>query len=317
MDDFDLNAVRIFVVIAQAGTLTAAAKELKCPTSTVSRALTRLEKHLGVLLLQRSSRGLVLTDSGKEYLQSCKRALQTLKHGRELLEDRRSSPSGLVKVACPITMARDVLAPLLHDFLRRYPNLCVEVEPYAMNWDQEPREDADVFFKLLAPKDSLRRVRLYPGTVRGLFASPRYVQNSGSPASPDDLTEHTCIGSASWKLSLGRKVLMPKIDFRVVTSDPAIALKLALSGFGIAVLPLWMAKDPGVRDALQPILPQWIPEPITLCALFSGPSRLTPKVQALLDFLDEHIGTDRDPRLKQAHAKGFFTERELAPTSGP
>jgi LysR family transcriptional activator of dmlA len=317
MNHLDLNAVRIFVVIAQAGTLTAAAKELKSPTSTVSRALTRLERHLGVLLVQRSPSGLVLTDSGTEYLQSCKRALQTLKHGRELLEDRRSSPSGLVKVACPITMARDVLAPLLHDFLLRYPNLSVEVEPYATNWDQEPREDADVFFKLLAPKDSLRRVRLYPGTVRGLFASPRYVKNAGSPASPDDLLEHTCIGSAPWKLSRGKKVLMPKIVFRVVTSDPAVALKLALSGFGIAVLPLWMANDPDVRDALQPVLPQWVPEPITLCALFSGPSRLTPKVQALLDFLDEHIGTDRDPRLKQAPAKGFFTERELAPTSGP
>jgi len=59
------------------------------------------------------------------------------------------------------------------------------------------------------------------------------------------------------------------------------------------------------------------PEPITLCALFSGPSHLTPKVRALLDFLDEHLGTDRDPRLNQALAKGYFTDRLLAPTSGP
>ena len=117
----DLNDVRTFVAVAQAGTLTAAAKELQLPTSTVSRALTRLEKHLGVLLVQRSPRGLVLTDSGKDYLQSCRRALQTLRHGRELLEDRRSSPSGLIKVVCPVTMARDVLAPLLKEFLGRYP----------------------------------------------------------------------------------------------------------------------------------------------------------------------------------------------------
>ena len=95
MNDLDLNDVRTFVAIAQAGTLTAAAKELQLPTSTVSRALTRLEKHLGVVLVRRSPRGLVLTDSGTEYLQSCRRALQTLRHGRDLLEDRRSSPSGL------------------------------------------------------------------------------------------------------------------------------------------------------------------------------------------------------------------------------
>src|ERR1039458_2444554 len=111
MKDLDLNDVRTFVAVGEAGTLTAAAKALHLPTSTVSRALTRLEKRLGVLLVQRSPRGLVLTDSGKEYLQSCRRALQTLRHGRQLLEDRRSNPTGLIKVVCPITMARDVLAP--------------------------------------------------------------------------------------------------------------------------------------------------------------------------------------------------------------
>jgi DNA-binding transcriptional LysR family regulator len=317
MNDLDLNDVRTFVAIAQAGTLTAAAKEMHLPASTMSRALTRLEKNLGVLLVQRSPRGLVLTDLGKEYLQSCRRALQILRQGRDLLEDRRSKPSGLIKVVCPVTMARDVLAPLLKEFLGRYPDLYIEIEPYAAGWDQEPREDADVFFKLLAPKDSLRRVRPYPGTVRGLFASPSYIKAAGNPATPKELAPHKCVGSGPWKLSRGRRIVTPNIVFRVVTSDPTVALKLALSGFGIAVLPLWMAKSPDVRKALTPILPQWTPEPITLCALFAAPSRLTPKVRALLDFLDDHIGTDRDPRLKQNPANGYFTDRLLAPTSGP
>ncbi len=317
MKDLDLNDVRTFVAVAQAGTLTAAAKELRIPTSTVSRALTRLEKHLNVLLVQRSSRGLVLTDSGMDYLQSCRRALRTLKDGGELLEGRRSSPSGIIKVACPVTMAREVFAPLLKDFLGRYPDLRIEIEPYASGWDQEPREDVDVFFKLRAPKDSVRRVRPYPGTVRGLFASPSYIQASGSPATPDDLTAHSCIGSGVCKLSRGQRVATPNILFRVVSGDPTVALELVTSGFGIAVLPLWMAKRADIRNRLSPVLPQWSPEPITLCALFSGPSRMTPKVQALLKFLDEYLGTDRDPRLKQNPAKGYFTDRKLAPTSGP
>jgi LysR family transcriptional activator of dmlA len=317
MNDLDLNDVRMFVAVAQSATLTATAKELRVPTSTVSRALTRLEKHLGVLLVQRSSRGLVLTDSGKDYLQSCRRALRTLRDGSELLESRRSSPSGLIKVACPVTMARDVLAPLLSDFLGRYPDLRMEIEPYATAWDQEPREDVDVFFKLRAPKDSARRVRPYPGTVRGLFASPGYIRSSGTPATPHDLTAHNCIGSGAWKLSRGKNIVTPNILFRVVTSDPTVALKIAMSGFGVAILPLWMAKRADVCNGLIPILPKWTPEPITLCALFSGPARLTPKVQVLLDFLDEYIGTDRDPRLERDLAKGYFTDRIIAPTSGP
>jgi DNA-binding transcriptional LysR family regulator len=317
MNDFDLNDVRMFVAVAQAGTLTAAAKELKLPASTMSRALTRLEKHLGVLLVQRSPRGLVLTDLGKDYLQSCRRALRTLKDGGELLEGRRSSPSGIIKVAGPVTMCRDVLAPLLKEFLGRYPDLRVEIEPYASGWDQEPREDVDVFFKLRAPKDSVRRVRPYPGTVRGLFASPSYIQVSGNPATPDDLTAHCCVGYGVWKLSRGKKIAVPNIPFRVLSGDPTVALKLILSGFGVGILPIWMAKHADVRDRLRPILPQWSPEPITLCALFSGPSRLTPKVQVLLDFLDEYLGTDRDPRIENDLAKGYFTDRRLAPTSGP
>src|ERR1700677_3212105 len=312
MNALDLNDVRTFVSVAQAVTLTAAAKEVACPASTVSRALTRLEKHLAVLLVHRGPRGLILTDAGKEYLQSCRRALQNLQHGRDVLEGGRSSPGGLLKVACPVTMAR-----LLKEFLERYPELRVEVEPYAASWDQEPREDVDVFFKLRAPKDSLRRVRPYPGTIRGLFASQNYLKDAGDLSTPDDLPLHNCVGSGPWKLSRGKKVVTPDILFRVVTSDPTVALKLALGGFGIVILPLWMAKSPEVRKALVQILPQWVPEPITLCALFSSPSRLTPKVQVLLDFLDEYLGTDRDPRLKNDVAAGYFSDRSLTPTSGP
>jgi LysR family transcriptional regulator, transcriptional activator for dmlA len=214
-------------------------------------------------------------------------------------------------------MARDVLAPLVKEFLGRYPALRIEIEAYAAGWDQEPREDADVFFKLLAPKDSLRRVRPYPGTVRGLFASAEYIEASGRPSTSDDLTAHSCIGFGPWNLTRDQKIATPNIHFRVVTSDPAVALELALSGFGVSVLPLWMAKSPDVSDALTPVLPLWSPEPTTLCALFYGPTRLTPKVQILLDFLEEYIGTDRDPRVKHGLAKGYFTRRELAPTSGP
>jgi DNA-binding transcriptional LysR family regulator len=317
MNDLDLNDVRTFVSVAQAGTLTAAAKEMGCPASTVSRALTRLEKHLAVLLVHRGPRGVALTDAGKEYLQSCRHALQSLQQGRDVLEGHRSSPGGLLKVACPVTMARDTLAPLLKEFLERYPELRVEIEPYAASWDQEPREDVDVFFKLRAPKDSLRRVRPYPGTVRGLFASQNYLKDAGDLSTPDHLPLHKCIGSAPWKLSRGKKVVTPDILFRVVTSDPTVALKLALGGFGIVILPLWMAKSPEVRKALVQILPQWVPEPITLCALFSSPSRLTPKVQVLLDFLDEYLGTDRDPRLMNDVAAGYFSDRSLTPTFGP
>src|SRR5207253_10700287 len=100
----DLDGIRIFVAAAEAGTFSAAAAHLQLPASMISRSLTRLEKHLDLLLMRRSQRGLTLTDAGKEYLVSCKRALRLLREGRELLDKHRTSPSGLLRIACPITM---------------------------------------------------------------------------------------------------------------------------------------------------------------------------------------------------------------------
>jgi DNA-binding transcriptional LysR family regulator len=234
-----------------------------------------------------------------------------------LLEIRRERPGGVVKIACPVSMARNILAPLLPEFLGRYPELRVEIEPYAAGWDQEPREDVDVFFKLRAPRDSIRRVRAYPGTKRALFANPEYLAAYGSPVAPEDLQAHTRIGSGVWKLSRGARLAAPNIVFRVVTSDPGVHLGLAEKGLGIAILPLYMAKWPGSRERLIPVLREWIAEPITVCALFSGAARLTPKVQVLLDFLGEYLGTDRDPRLRGLPAKGMFTDPMIAETSGP
>ena len=304
----DLNDVRIFVIIGREGTLTSAAKALRLPTSTVSRSLTRLERHLDVLLVQRSPRGLLLTDFGTEYLQLCRKALRTFRDGSELLDGRRERPMGLLKISCPITMARFIFAPLLKDFIDRYPELRVEIEPYVTGFEQEPREDVDVFFKVRAPKDSIRRVRLFPGTKRGLFASREYVQAFGSPTTPDDLLAHSCIGAGgSWKLNRNTKTAAPNIPFRLIVSDPGIHLDLALTGAGIVIIPLYLGRRPGICEKLIPILPHWSPEPISLCALFSGPARLTPKVQVLLDFLNEYVGTDRDPRLHGLRAQGLFT----------
>lgn len=313
MGVLDLNDVRTFAAAAESGTLSAAAKDLGVPASTVSRSLSRLEKNLSVSLVRRSSRGLTLTDSGREYLQTCRRALRVLRDGGEVLESQRAHPRGLLKIACPITMARDVLAPLMKEFVTRYPDLRVEIEPYASGWDQEPRDDVDVFFKLRAPRDSLRRVRPYPGTVRALFASREYVAAHGNPASPEELVTHRCIGHGTWKLSRGKGATSLTPKFWVVTSDPHIHLALTLQGLGISILPLWMAEWPEVSKKLVPILPRWKPDPISVCALFSGQSRLTPKVQVLLDFLEEYFGTGKDPRLRQKWKKEYFTSLSIPP----
>jgi DNA-binding transcriptional LysR family regulator len=308
MEVADLNDIRIFSVVGQEATLTSAAAQLRLPTSTVSRALTRLEKSLDMLLVRRSSRGLVLTDYGKEYLQVCRRALRTLHEGSETLAFRRERPSGLIKVTCPIAMAQLIFAPILEDLLKRYPELRLQLEPYVPAVDQEFREDIDVVFKVRTPRDSIRRIRNYPSTKRGLFASPQYIKTFGMPTRPEELVTHACIGSGTWRLHRGAASVAPNIQFKVVTGDPTVLLELTLKHCGITLLPLYMGKWPETVDSLVPVLSRWSFQPLTLCALFSGQSRLTPKVQVLLDFLGEYIGTARDPRLHGVDPRGLFTD---------
>ena len=306
MDAVDLNDIRIFTVVGQEGTLSSAAVKLKLPTSTVSRALTRLEKNLGVLLIRRSSRGHVLTDSGKEYLQVCRRALRTLDEGGEMLAVQREQPSGLIKVACPVTMTNLIFAPLLKELLARYRQLRLQIESYTPAADQEFSEDIDVVFKVRTPRDSIKRMRSYPSTRRGLFASAQYIKTFGMPSRPEELLAHTCIGSGPWQLSRGDTTVTPNIRSPIILNDPTVLLDLTLRHSGIALLPLYMGRWPETGNNLIPVLPRWTAQPVALCALFSGHSRLTPKVHALLDFLAEYIGTPRDPRLHGLDAKGLF-----------
>jgi DNA-binding transcriptional LysR family regulator len=312
----DLSDTRTFVAAAHAGTLSGAARDLQVPTSTVSRSLTRLEERLGLLLVRRSQRGLALTDAGKEYLLSCKRALQSLREGEDLLEKHRTEPAGVLRVECPVTMARDVLAPLLGGFIDANPTLRVSLDVYSAGYDREPTEDIDIYFKIWSPSDSSRRIRRYPGTARGLFASPGYVSKFGSPSDPAALSAHICIGSSPeqrfypWKLHRGKKTVTPELKFQVMTTDPEVHRRLALDGVGIAIFPIWMATHPDVVDGLVPILPSWKPTPIFLCALYSGASRLTPKIKAFLDFVEPYIGTDRDPRLHGNTAGRCFSKIE-------
>ena len=306
LNQLDLNDARTFVVVARAGTFSAAAKELSLPPSTIARSMTRLEQHLDVLLMRRSPRGISLTDAGEQFLRSCRRALRTLKIGSESLQERRANPHGLIRVASPSPTARNILLPILPEFLRRFPELRIELETYANDWDQEPRENVDVFFKILKSRDSTRRVRIFPTTLRGLFASNAYLKRFGSPTAPEQLFSHSCIGMNVWKLTKEQETIEVAPRFRVAVCDPFIVQQFVLEDFGIGPIPLVMALQPEVRSRLTPILPEWMPQPFMHCALYFGPSRLAPKVHVFLDFVGEFFGTGRDPRLGLLRAEDVF-----------
>jgi LysR family transcriptional regulator, transcriptional activator for dmlA len=300
------NDVVMFVAAAEAGTLSGAAKELGVPTSTVSRSLTRLEQSLQMLLVNRGSKGFVLTDAGIEYLESCRRALRALSEGNEQLDRHRLNPTGVIRIACPGTMIRHLLTPILGKLVNAFPNLRIDLQDYTPTHVPLPRLDVDIIFMVSPPNDSSRMIRSYPCTKRGLFASEEYLRECGNPKSPLELVNHRCIGINRWELTNDQTTMIPPVVFHVTTGDPVVSRQLAIDGVGIVVLPLWMAKATTLCDVLVHVLPGWAPSPIPLVALYCSPNALTPKVKKVLDFLSEYIGTDKDPRLEHTMASECF-----------
>jgi DNA-binding transcriptional LysR family regulator len=301
-----LNDVFMFVTAVEAGTLSAAAKELGVPASTVSRSLTRLERGLEILLINRSSKGFILTDAGTDYLRSCRHALRALKDGTEQLDRHRRNPRGMIRLICPGTMIRHLLTPIMGKLVNALPDMRIDLQDYTPRHVPLPRVEMDIIFTVTPPNDSSRMIRAFPCSIRGLFATEKYVRKCGLPKTPLELVNHRCIGIASWELTSNKTKVVPPVAFHVETGDPIVSRQLALDGVGIVVLPLWIAKTPALREVLVPVLPEWSPSPIPLFALYSNPNALTPKIKKVLDFLSEYIGTDKDPRLEQTRASECF-----------
>lgn len=312
-----LEDLRAFVEAVRLGTLSSAGTELNVPASTIGRAITRLEAHTGLLLMHRSPGGLSPTDAGREYAAACAAALGSLRNGDNVLDRYRTQPAGNLRMLCPYIFGRDVLAPVLPIFTREHPELTLDIALYASRWDQEPKSDTDIVFKVVKPKESTRRVQRFPGARVGLFTSAGYAASERLPSRPLELTSHRCIGASPtpeirWSLTRGAETITQAVDCTVRSVEPELRLHLALAGQGIAPLPMWLALRPRYDGKLVQVLPKWRPEPTMLSALYYGTVKQSPKVKLFLEFVSEFIGTERDPRLEGAPYKSCFiplTER--------
>src|SRR3954470_24772969 len=190
MDRFETMGV--FVAVVEAGSLSAAARRLGLPLTTLSRRLSALEERLGVRLLTRSTRSLALTEAGRRYLDACRRVLADLEDAERAAAGEHGPPRGLLTVTAPILFGRLHVLPLVTDYLRRWP----EADARLVLLDRLVNlieEGMDAAWRTPAlPASSLIAVRV--GAIRDVTcASPTYLAARGTPQTPDDLRAHDCI----------------------------------------------------------------------------------------------------------------------------
>lgn len=289
-----LDQLFYYAKVVEHGGFAAAARALGIPKSRLSRHVNALEARLNVRLLQRSTRRFVVTELGQALYRHCQAMLTEAEAAYEVIEQSRAEPCGTLRVAAPIAVASSMLAPILPEFLSRFPRLHVEVHV-----DNRPvdvigeRFDAAIRVRTQPSGEHGLVMRSFAQTEEVVVASPGYLEANGSPAHPDDLARHAmlCFDEAPRRCFFardGREVTV-ELAPRLLCHNFPVLLSAAVRGCGIALLPTSVVREALGDGRLQRVLPDWCLPQGTLHVVFPSRRGLLPSVRAFIDFLAERL----------------------------
>lgn len=288
----DFEAWAIFASVVEHRSFSAAARALSLSKATVSKAVTRLEGHLGATLFHRTSRTLSLTETGRALAPRAQRILTEAICAEEEASDAATAPKGLVRLAAPMTFGLQQVAPAIADFVARYPDITIDLCLDDRKIDIV-EQGIDVALRIAQlPDSSLRARRLMPIRAH-VVASRDYFEANGRPKHPAELSGHRCIWYANnevWRFNGpdGEQVsIKPEGPLR--SSSGEAMLPALRAGLGISLLPDFIVGPDLAEGSLQEVLTDWTSPPIAL-HLVMPPNPLRPaRVEALIGFLVERF----------------------------
>lgn len=308
------NDLLLFAHVVEEGSFTRAATRLGIPKSTLSRRIGVLESKLGERLLLRTTRKLTVSDLGRAVLAHARQVASEVDATLALSQHRQTQPSGRLRISMPADLATDVLEQFLARFIKAHPALFLEI-------DLSPRrvdligENFDVAIRMgdLADDASLAARRLAVFS-HGLYAAPDYLRRHGVPTEPEALIEHETLQllarsgeAAPWILTRGAERWEGSPPARASANSPALLMRLAVSGAGIAVLTDFFAEPHLRAGELVQILAQWNLPTVAAWAVFPGRRLMPARTRAFLDALAAEFS---DPRCQQVEARIERTKRE-------
>ena len=288
MDRFE--AMRTLLAAVDRGSLSAASRAIGVPLPTVSRRVSDLEAHLGTQLLIRTSRKLILTESGTAYVASVRRVLEELGEAERAASGEYRAPRGELLVTAPIMFGKLHIAPIAHEFLGAYPDVSVRLV-LADNVIDLVENHVDVALRIgNLPDSSLIASRVgHIGWV--VCASPDYLARRGMPTTPAALADHDCIAFEglqtyrSWHFGAGKTGSAVTIHprYSVNTADAVIAG--AVAGLGCARMMSYQAAQAVAEGALTPLLEQYAPPMIPVHLVHVDHALQPLKLRAFMDFV--------------------------------
>ena len=286
-----LDAMSVFVSVADLRGFAPAARRLKLSPSVVTRTIAALEAHLGTRLLQRTTRSVALTDAGARYLARARRILADVGEAEDVARADRTVPHGRLVVAASNLFGRLHVAPLMSGLLAKYPEVSGELVLSDRNASLV-EEEIDVAVRIGALEDSSYGARPVGATRRVVVGAPHYLAGRRKLRGPEDLAQHELIQltalspTAEWRFgpSGERRVAIAP---RLVTNGADVAIGHALAGGGLTMALGYQVMDLVRKKKLRVVLPGFEPAPLPIHVVYPTPRLLSAKVRAFVDRIEQ------------------------------
>lgn len=286
--------MEVFAAVAARGSFSAAGRTLELTPSAVSRTIDRIEARLGVRLMLRTTRVLTLTAEGQAYLSAARRIIADLDEAEQGIADQ-GAPRGRLRVSASLAHGRQVVVPLIGEFVARHPHILVDINLTDAVVDVGAGQ-ADVAIRFGPLPDSPLTARRLGETGRTIVASPDYLARRGVPRVPEDLHDHDCLNfnfrrqEPVWPFRRGGREYALTVRGPVEANNGETLAQLALAGVGITRVGHFSVADAIAQGDLVPVLEEFNPgdrEPIH--AVFVGGANTPARVRVFVDFVAERL----------------------------
>lgn len=293
----DLDDFYCFAMVVEHGGFSAAERVTDIPKSKLSRRVNQLEENLGVRLIQRSSRHFAVTDIGMTIYQHAQVMINAAQAAHDLVDHLSVQPRGLIKVSLPVSIAQNEITKILPDFLKRYPEIKVQLFVSNHRFDII-NEGIDVALRVRSDLDQDPNlvIRQFQQIEQHIFASQAYLNQHGTPKHPDDLAQHRLLSMAADHLDQSmvlyhnnQQQIKIKIQPTIMGSDLNMLAQLVSQDCGIALLPDTIASSYVKSGQFVRVLPEWKAPHGIFHAVYPSRRGVLPAVRVFIDYLVENL----------------------------
>jgi len=282
----------VFVTIVESGSFVAAADILHMSKAAISRHMSALEARLAVRLLHRTTRRLSLTEEGQIFYQHAKNILSAMDEAESILSHHALAVSGRIRINVPLSFGILHLAPLWADFLRQYPQVSLDISLTDRLVDLVD-EGYDLAVRISTLPSSSLICRRLASTRMMLCAAPTYLEQHGTPTTPQDLAQHTMMAYSLWNNQEELRCQGPegavrvRIQARILSNNGETCRMICLQGGGIALQPSFIMAEDVRAGRLVELLPQYQFDSLGIYVVYPSRRQLPLKVRAIIDYLSQ------------------------------